>query len=186
MLHTLERNWWLLALRGVAAIVFGVLALLWPGLTLVALVLLWGAFAVADGIAALVAAIRGGAFAPRWWLALVGIAGIVVGTLTLLWPRITGLVLLWFIAGWAVAVGAMQIVGAIRLRKEISNEWLLIAGGILSLLFGIVLFWRPGAGALGLAFAIGVFAIVYGVLLVSLALRLHRHEQTHGHGHAHA
>ena len=186
MLHALEKNWWLFLLRGVVAILFGGLALTWPAITLVALTLVYGAYALADGILAIIAAIKGGSVAPRWWLALVGVVGILFGALTLLWPGITALILLFLIAGWSIASGVMQIVGAIRLRKEIPNEWLLVAGGVLSVLFGIVLFLFPGAGALGLVFTIGVFAIVYGVLLISFALRLRKHDQTHGHRHAHA
>lgn len=186
MLHALEKNWWLFLLRGVVAILFGGLALTWPAITLVALTLVYGAYALADGILAIIAAIKGGSLAPRWWLALVGVVGILFGALTLLWPGITALILLFLIAGWSIASGVMQIVGAIRLRKEIPNEWLLVAGGVLSVLFGVVLFLFPGAGALGLVFTIGVFAIVYGVLLISFALRLRKHDQTHGHRHAHA
>ena len=186
MLHALEKNWWLFLLRGVVAILFGGLALTWPAITLVALTLVYGAYALADGILAIIAAIKGGSLAPRWWLALVGVVGILFGALTLLWPGITALILLFLIAGWSIASGVMQIVGAIRLRKEIPNEWLLVAGGVLSVLFGSVLFLFPGAGALGLVFTIGVFAIVYGVLLISFALRLRKHDQTHGHRHAHA
>jgi uncharacterized membrane protein HdeD (DUF308 family) len=173
--HALAQNWWLLLLRGIAAIVFGLLAFAWPGLTLVTLVLFWGAFVLVDGVCAIIAAIKGGAPAPRWWLAIVGLAGIVAGLLTFLWPVVTALVLLFFIAGWAIAVGAFEIVGAIRLRKEIDNEWLLILGGALSVLFGIVLLALPGAGALAVVWIIGGYAIVYGIILVLLALRLRKH-----------
>jgi uncharacterized membrane protein HdeD (DUF308 family) len=175
MLHALARNWWLLLLRGIFAILFGVLTFLWPGLTLITLVLLYGAYALVDGAFALAAAIMGGAPAPRWWLAIVGLLGIVVGLITLVMPGITALVLLYFIAFWAIAIGAMQIAGAIRLRKEIDNEWMLIASGIVSVLFGLILVVQPGAGALGLLFVIGIFAILHGVLLVSLAFRLRGH-----------
>lgn len=181
MLHALEKNWWLLLIRGLLVVLFGIFALAWPGLTLLALVILYGAFALVDGVIAIIAAIKGGSVAPRWWLAIVGLAGILFGALTLGWPQITGLALLWLIAAWSIAVGLMQIVGAIRIRKEIDNEWLLIAGGVLAVLFGLVLFARPGAGALGLAFAIGVFAIAYGLLFIAFALRLRKHERAH-HG----
>jgi uncharacterized membrane protein HdeD (DUF308 family) len=173
--HALAQNWWLLLLRGIAAIVFGLLAFVWPGLTLVTLVLFYGAFALIDGVLAVIAAVKGGTPAPRWWLALVGVAGIAAGVLTFLWPGVTALVLLFFIAGWAIAVGVFEIVGAIRLRKEIDNEWLLIAGGALSVLFGVLVLLLPGAGALALVWIIGSYAIVYGVILVSLALRLRKH-----------
>ena len=129
MLHALCKNWWLLLLRGIAAIVFGILTFAWPGITLLTLVLFYGAFALVDGVLAIAAAIMGGAPAPRWWLALIGVLGIAVGVLTFAWPGVTALVLLLFIAGWAIATGVFQIIGAIKLRKEIDNEWLLIEIG---------------------------------------------------------
>lgn len=162
-------------LRGLCAIVFGVLTLLWPGLSLLTLVLLYGVFALFDGGLAIGAALMGGTPSPRWWLALVGVLGIAAGAVTLVWPGITGIVLLYFIAGWAIAAGVFEIVGAFRLRKEIEGEWWLIAIGVLSALFGVLILMFPGAGALGIAFAIGWFAIVYGVLLVGLSLRLKKH-----------
>jgi uncharacterized membrane protein HdeD (DUF308 family) len=175
MLHELAKNWWLILLRGICAIIFGVLTFVWPGVTLVTLVLLYGAFALADGIFALGAAIAGRTPEPRWWLALVGLIGIAAGIVTLLWPGMTAVILLFFIAAWAIASGVMQIVGAIRLRKEISDEWLLIASGVLSVLFGLVLLARPGLGALSMIFVIGAFAIAYGILEVMFSLRLRRH-----------
>jgi uncharacterized membrane protein HdeD (DUF308 family) len=174
MLDDLARNWWLILLRGVLAIIFGVLAFVWPGITLVALVLLYGAFAFTDGVISIAAAIWGGAAAPRWWLALVGIFGIAAGVLTLLWPGITALVLLLFIAGWAIATGVMQIIGAIRLRKEIEGEWLLIASGVLSVAFGVLLAAWPGAGAIAMVLVIGAFAIMEGVLLVAFGFKLRK------------
>lgn len=175
MLHALARNWWLILLRGVAAIVFGVLTFIWPGVSLVTLVLLYGAYALADGVVALAAAIRGGSPAPRWWLVVVGLLGIAAGLLTLVVPGITALMLLFFIAFWSIAIGAMQIAGAIRLRKEIDNEWLLIASGVISILFGVVLLVQPGVGALGLVLVIGAFAFVHGIALVMFALKLKNH-----------
>jgi uncharacterized membrane protein HdeD (DUF308 family) len=177
MLHALAKNWWLILLRGICAILFGVLAFVWPGATLLTLIIFYGAFALVDGVLAVIAAISGGTPAPRWWLAIVGIAGIVAGLLTFLWPGVTALVLLLFIAGWAIATGVMQIIGAIKLRKEIDNEWLLIAGGVLSVLFGLGVAVAPGAGALALILVIGAYAIVYGALLVGFALRLRKHSQ---------
>jgi uncharacterized membrane protein HdeD (DUF308 family) len=176
LMHTLARYWWLVLLRGIAAIVFGVLAFIWPGITLVTLVLFYGAFALVDGVLALVHAIMGDSKGSRWWLALVGIAGIVVGLLTFMWPGLTALVLLVFIATWAIILGVLQIVGAIRLRKEIDNEWTLALSGALSVLFGVVLLAAPGAGAIGLIWVIGAYAIAFGILLVMLALRLKKHQ----------
>ena len=175
MLHELARNWWLFLIKGICAIIFGVLAFVWPGITMVTLVLLYGAFALTDGAFAIAAAIKGGAPAPRWWLAVVGIVGIGAGLFTLMWPGITGIVLLMFIAAWAIVTGIMEIVGAIRLRKEIDDEWYLIASGVLSVLFGLLLLARPETGALSLIFVIGAFAIFFGALQVSFALRLRRH-----------
>ncbi len=175
MLRALCKNWWLLLLRGVAAILFGVLAFVWPGMTLLTLVMFYGAFVLIDGALAITAALTGGTPAPRWWLAIIGLLGIAIGIMTLAWPGLTALMLLLFIAGWAIATGIFQILGAIRLRKEIDNEWLLIAGGVLSVLFGLFLASQPATGALALLYAIGFYAILYGVLLVGLSLRLRKH-----------
>jgi uncharacterized membrane protein HdeD (DUF308 family) len=133
---------------------------------------------MADGLLALAAAVMGGAAARRWWLAVVGLRGIAAGAVTFLYPVMTATLLLLFIAGWAIAMGAMQIIGAIRLRKEIDNEWLLIGSGAVSILFGLILIVQPGVGALALLFVIGTYAIIHGIILISLSLRLrgHKHE----------
>ena len=175
MVHALAKNWWLLLLRGIAAIVFGVLAFAWPGLTLLTLILFYGAFALVDGALAIVAAVTGAPSAPRWWLAVVGVFGVAAGLLTFLMPGLSALVLLFFIAGWAVATGVLQIVGAIQLRKEIDNEWLLIFGGAVSVLFGVGMMLAPGAGALALVWVIGIYSVIPGVTLVALAFRLKKH-----------
>jgi uncharacterized membrane protein HdeD (DUF308 family) len=181
MLHALAKNWWLLLLRGVCAIIFGILTFIWPGITLVTLVLFYGAFALVDGVLALIAAITGGSPAPRWWLAIVGILGIGAGIITFLMPGMTAIILLYFIAFWAIAIGIMEIIGAIRLRKEIDNEWWLVAAGAASVLFGVILLVQPGSGALALIFVIGAYAILSGILLVSFALRLRNHSHSHSH-----
>jgi uncharacterized membrane protein HdeD (DUF308 family) len=175
LVHSLARNWWLLVLRGVAAIVFGVLAFVWPGLTLLVLVILWGAFALVDGVLALAAAVVGGNPMPRWWLAIVGLAGVVAGVLTFMWPGITALVLLVFIAAWAIVLGVFEIYGAIKMRKEIEGEWFLILSGALSVLFGLVLLWRPDAGALAVVWIIGAYAIVLGIIYIAFGLKLRKH-----------
>jgi uncharacterized membrane protein HdeD (DUF308 family) len=172
MVHALAKNWWMLLLRGVAAIIFGVLAFAWPGMTLLTLIMFYGAFALIDGVLAVVAAITGGAPAPRWWLAIVGLLGIATGLLVFMMPGLTALVLLYFIAGWAIATGVFQIIGAIRLRKEIDDEWYLILSGVVSVLFGIGVMMAPGAGALALLWVIGIYAVVMGVIMVGLAFRL--------------
>lgn len=175
MLHALAKNWWLILLRGLAAIIFGAISFVMPGIGLATLILLYGAYAFADGIFALIAAFSGEAKDKRWWLALIGVLGLAVGILTLMMPGVTALVLLYYIAFWSIAIGVMQIVGAIRLRNEIENEWWLIAGGVLSVLLGIILIVAPGAGAVGLIWTIAGFAIVYGVTLVMLSLKLRKH-----------
>jgi len=163
-------------LRGVAAIIFGILAFAWPGITLLTLVLFWGAYALIDGVLAIVAAIKGGAPMPRWWLAIVGIAGLVAGGLTFLMPGLTALVLLTFIAVWAIILGIMEIYGAIKLRKEIEGEWFLILNGAMSVLFGILLLWRPMSGALAVIWIIGAYAIILGVIYVIFGLKLRKHQ----------
>ncbi len=175
MVHVLAKNWWLLLLRGIAAIIFGLLAFTWPGLTLLTLILFYGAFALVDGVLAIIAAVAGGAPGSRWWLAIVGLLGIAAGLLTFLMPGLTALVLLFFIAGWAIATGVFEIIGAIKLRKEIDNEWLLILGGIISVLFGVSMMLAPGAGALALVWVIGAYSVVMGVIFVALAFRLRKH-----------
>jgi uncharacterized membrane protein HdeD (DUF308 family) len=176
LLHALAKNWWLEVLRGVAAVIFGILAFVWPGLTLLTLVLFWGAYALVDGVLAIVAAIKGGNPMPRWWLAIVGLAGIVAGVLTFLVPGITALVLLIFIAVWAIVLGVMEIYGAIRLRKEIEGEWLLILNGALSVLFGLILLWRPGVGALAVVWIIGAYAIILGIIYIAFGVKLRKHQ----------
>jgi uncharacterized membrane protein HdeD (DUF308 family) len=176
LLHSLAKNWWLLLLRGLLSIAFGVLAIAWPGITILTLVLLYGAYALVDGIFAIIAAIRGeGGPAPRWWLAVVGLLGIGAGAITFLSPGLTTVALLMLIAAWALVRGVFEIVGAIRLRKEIDNEWMLILSGLLSVLFGIIMLVNPGAGALGLIWVIAAWAIAIGIMLCALAFRLRKH-----------
>jgi uncharacterized membrane protein HdeD (DUF308 family) len=175
LLHAMAGNWWLAVLRGVAAIIFGILAFAWPGITLLTLVLFWGAFALVDGVLAIIAAVKGGNPMPRWWLAIVGLAGIIAGALTFLMPGLTALVLLTFIAVWAIVLGVMEIIGAIKLRKEIQGEWLLILNGAISVLFGIVLLWRPVTGLIALVWIIGAYAIILGVIYVMFGLKMRKH-----------
>jgi uncharacterized membrane protein HdeD (DUF308 family) len=177
MVHAVAKNWWLLLLRGIAAIIFGVLAFAWPGVTLLTLILLYGAYALVDGVLAIVAAVTGGSPGSRWWLGIIGLLGISIGLMTFFMPGITAMVLLFFIAGWAIATGVFQIIGAIQLRKEIDNEWLLILGGVISVLFGIGVLMAPGAGALALVWVIGSYAIIEGLLFVAFAFRLKKHVQ---------
>lgn len=176
LVHALARNWWLLLLRGLAAVGFGILALSSPGQTLVTLIYLYAAFVLIDGALAISAAITGRAPAARWWLGLVGLLGILTAVMTFMWPGMTALILLYIIAGWAIAVGVAQIFGAIRLRAEIDNEWYLILSGVVSVLFGVSVMLYPGAGALALVTVIGIYAIVAGALYIGLAFRLKKHQ----------
>ena len=178
LLQTLSQNWWLILLRGICAILFGLLAFAWPGMTLWVLVVLYGVYALVDGVLALVAACSGGNVAPRWWLILIGILGLAVGCMTFFYPAVTAIVLLVFIAIWSIVQGVFAIAGAIQLRKEIDNEWLLILNGILSILFGVFVLISPGAGALAIAWVIGAYAIAFGILLVGFSMRLRKHRRT--------
>jgi len=168
----LNRGWWLLLLRGIAAIVFGLLTWMQPGISLAALVLLFGAYAAADGILGLWAAFSGQKDSRHWWLLLLeGIVGIGVGILAFTAPGLTALALLYYIAIWAIVTGVLEIMAAIRLRKEIRGEWMLILAGLASVAFGVILTARPGVGALSLLWLIGTYAVFFGVLLVILALK---------------
>jgi uncharacterized membrane protein HdeD (DUF308 family) len=176
-METLIKNWWWFVLRGVLGIVFGVLTFLWPFSSLAALVLLFGAYAMVDGVFSLVAAIRRppGDARPWWALLLQGISGIAAGVLTLFVPGITALALLYLIAAWALVTGVFAIVSAIRLRKEITGEVWLGLSGLLSIAFGVLLFLFPGPGALAVTLWIGAYAFVFGVMLVALGLKLRGH-----------
>ncbi len=170
---TLSRNWWLVVLRGVLGIAFGIITFVAPAISLAALVLLFGAYAFADGVFAIASAVRRRVTTERWWVLLLeGLVGIGAGLVTLFLPGITALVLLYIIAGWAVATGILELVAAVRLRKEIKHEWLLALGGIASLAFGVLIALFPGAGALALVIWIGAYAFVFGTLLVALGFRL--------------
>jgi uncharacterized membrane protein HdeD (DUF308 family) len=172
LLHGLAQNWWVFLLRGILAIVIGILAFVWPGITLISLVLLFGIYAAADGILAIASAITGHTPMPRWWLAVVGIAGLAAAFMAFTRPGFTLAVLIVVIAAWAIVSGIMQIIGAIQLRKEIDNEWFLILSGIAAVIFGGILLFRPGLGTLALIFTLGTFAVVEGLLLIAFSIRL--------------
>lgn len=174
MLQNLARNWWLLLLRGVLAIGFGLLAFSWPGLTLFTLVVLYGIFAIGDGIMALWAAAAGGHTVSRGWLLAVGLLGLAAGLFALIWPGVTAVALVVCMGIWAIARGVFEIVGAVQLRKVIDHEWLLIAAGVFSVLFGVAVLAAPGAGALALVWLIGAYAIALGVVLVVLSFKVRR------------
>jgi uncharacterized membrane protein HdeD (DUF308 family) len=166
-------NWWLLALRGLVAVLFGVLAFIWPGITLLSLVFLFGAYALVNGVLSLVAAFKAPTrTANKGTLIVLGLVSIVAGLLTFFLPAITALGLVILIAAWAIANGVTEIVAAIKLRKVITNEWLLVLAGIVSVAFGILVLLQPGVGALALIWWIGSWAIVMGVLLMILAFKI--------------
>ncbi len=173
MALSLARNWWALALRGAAAIVFGIIALFWPPAAVAALVAVFGAYALVDGILNLVAAVRAGRSGQRWGaLVFEGIVSVLVGILTLFFPAVTALALVLFVAAWSLVTGVAEVVAAIKLRKVIEGEWLLALSGILSVAFGVLLFISPLFGAIAIAIWIGAYSVVFGALLVGLALRL--------------
>lgn len=174
-LHALAKNWWLVLLRGIVSILFGLVAFVWPGLTLVTLVLFYGAFALIDGVISLACAVGKNRPAPLWWMILVGIAGIAAGVITFLWPGDVTLVLVIFIGAWALVHGIFEIIGAIKLRKEIDNEWWLILAGVLSVLFGLLVLIAPIPAALGIIWAIAAYSVVFGILLIGLSFRLRKH-----------
>ena len=159
-------------LRGVAAVLFGLSALIWPGLTLAVLVIIYGAYALVDGVFAFVAGLRSPAGTHRWLLFAEGALGILAGLLALVWPGITAVVLLYIISFWAILGGLLRIVTAVLLRGEIENMWAMIASGALLVLLGVILGTLPGVGLLSLAWLIGVFALGAGVTLIWLALRV--------------
>ena len=175
MLHTLAANWWALALRGLVAVLFGLLTFFLPGITLVTLVLLFGAYALVDGVFNVIAFFR--VASHQWALLIEGVIGIIAGILTFAWPAITAIVLLYVIAFWAILTGVFEIVAGIRLRKVITNEWLLLVMGVLSFLFGLLILFAPGAGALAIVLWIGAYALVFGIFLLALAFRLRGHRR---------
>jgi uncharacterized membrane protein HdeD (DUF308 family) len=174
MLHSLAKYWWALALRGLVAILFGLLTFFVPGITLVTLVFLFGAYALVDGIFNAIAFFR--TASHHWALLIEGVIGILAGLLTFAWPAITAIALLYLIAFWAIFTGVFEIIAGIRLRKVITNEWLLLLMGVFSLLFGTFVLFAPGAGALAIVLWIGAYAFVFGIFMLTFAFRLKSHQ----------
>lgn len=171
----LAKYWWVFLVRGIVAILFGVLAFALPGITLASLVLVIGAYMLVDGALALWAAVTGQtAIENRWLVGLQGVLGVAVGVLTFLMPGITAIGLLVFIVAWALAVGVLQIVAAIVLRKEIEGEFWLGLSGALSLLFAILVMVNPEQGAIAIIWAIGAYAIIVGAMLIAFSLGIRK------------
>lgn len=166
--QTVQRSWWALLLRGILAIIFGIIALVSPGIALLALIFVFGAYALMDGILAVVVAIQERNVLPRWgWLLVEGIAGIILGIVAFVFPGETALILLFIVAAWAIITGVMEIGAAFAIRN-----WLLGAAGVLSVLFGILLFTHPGAGLLSLLWLVGVYALIFGFMLIIHAFQV--------------
>ena len=176
MLEMLSRYWWAFVVRGIFAILFGILAYAWPGITLATLIIFFGAYVLIDGILLVIKTIgKWGERDDRWLVLLEGLLGIGIGVITFVAPGISGVALIFFIAAWSLATGVLEIAAAIRLRKEIQGEGWMILGGIASILFAILVMFFPGAGALGLLWLIAAYAIIFGIMLVILGFRLRGH-----------
>ena len=187
MLVVFTSSWWALALRGLAAVIFGVLAFIWPHITLTVLVFLFGAYALIDGALAIIAGLRSHGEVKRWWLLLIeGILSVAAGIFAFVAPPITALILLVLIACWAIVTGAFEIGAAIQLRKYVQGEWLMALSGVISILFGAALLYNPVAGALAVVWIIGAYAIIFGVMLIALGFKLRglAHSITHMAPHA--
>src|SRR5271157_3698674 len=171
MLSLVSRDWWVYAVRGIAAILFGIMALIWPGPTLAVLILLFGAYAFVDGVALLVALARGDVLARshKWITGIMGAFGIVVAIVTLIWPGMTALTLLYLVAIWAIAMGILQIAAAIEFRREIDGEFFVVLGGILTIVFGGLLVAFPGTGLLSLVWLVGFWAELFGFSSLGIA-----------------
>lgn len=172
----LSRNWWAFLLRGIIAVIFGLIAIFMPVAAFLSLVFVFGAFALVDGIFTIVSAFTSNAKTENWWwLILEGLFGILIGVLTIIQPAAMSEAWLLLIGVWAIVTGVLQIITAIRLRKEITGEFWLILGGLVSVLFGILLVAAPVAGAFAVGFIIGIYALMFGIVLIMLALRLRKH-----------
>jgi uncharacterized membrane protein HdeD (DUF308 family) len=191
MKHLLVSNWDMFLVRGILALLFGIATMLMPGITLVALVVLFGTYALLDGVVLSIIAITDPKAHPDWWLMLLtGLVSIAAGIVTFAWPGITAVSLFYVIIAWAIATGIFKVIYAIRFRKAIEGEWLLVLDGILSVAFGILLMAQPVAGVLAVLWMIGVYTIAYSTMLVILAVRLRNLEvktdaQQFEHGPAH-
>jgi uncharacterized membrane protein HdeD (DUF308 family) len=168
--------WWLVLVRGVLAVLFGLFALFSPGSALLALVYVFGAYAVLDGITAVVAGLRHRRDEAHWvWHVVEGVISIVAGVIAFAWPGVTALVILYLVAFWSVFTGVSEIMEAVAMRRRGAPMWgWVLAAGVLGVLLGIVLVLAPGAGLLTLLWLLGFYAVVFGVIIIVWALRLRR------------
>jgi len=161
-----------LIIRGAVGLAIGAIAIAWPGITLLALAGIFGLYAFLDGVTNLLSVSRTRGHERSWARAIQGLIGVAAGVLTLLWPSATVLALVMFIAAWAIVTGALELIAAVRLRKEIHGEWLLAVSGVMSVVFGSVVFAFPGAGAVGIALILGMYAAASGLVLITLGVRM--------------
>jgi uncharacterized membrane protein HdeD (DUF308 family) len=179
MTFALARNWWSLVIRGIVCIALGILAFARPGITLGALVLLFGAYAFINGVVSFVGAMRAAGTGERWGaLLLEAVLCILAAAAAILWPALTAVALVFIIAAWAILTGVAEIAAAVRMRRHIRNEWLLGLAGVVSILFGVAIAAAPIVGAVVIAVWFGVYAFIFGFVLLALGIRL-RH-WTHG------
>jgi uncharacterized membrane protein HdeD (DUF308 family) len=173
MLDALARNWWAIVLRGVAALVFGIVALFVPVAAFWAFVMLFAAFALVNGALAIVASVWAAQAHERWGQLLVsGIFGVSIAIITWFYPALAALTLLYVIAAWAIVTGVLELVAAFELRKHLEGEFWWMLAGIISIFFGILLVWRPLAGAVALVWWVAIYALVVGAALIGLGFRL--------------
>lgn len=175
LVDLLSKNWWMILIRGGAALIFGLLTWFYPFISILIIVMFFGVYALIDGVLGVVIAINGRRTHQDWWLMLIwGMVSILAGIMTFFVPGITWLVLITFIAIWLLVSGILQIIVAIRLRKSISGEGWMIVAGMLSVLVGIILLVNPVQGGIALTWVIGVYAALFGVMNIALAFRLRR------------
>jgi uncharacterized membrane protein HdeD (DUF308 family) len=180
MIGALVDKWWVLVVRGVFGVLAGIIAFAMPGAAILSIVLVWGVFAEIDGIGALMLALSGrhAAGRARVPLLVAGIAGVLAGLVTWLWPALSATVLIWIVAAWAIGRGIFQVIAAIELRREIEGEWLMVVSGVLSVIFGLVILYQPVVGLLTVAYLVGLYACSVGLLEIGLGLRA-RQFRTH-------
>jgi len=179
MIKAISKYWWVFALRGLITIAFGFAALLWPALTIGVMVLLFGFFALFEGLLTILTSFGKGDEKGGWTLLLEGVVGLLVCVIVLLgtsigsilWPKVAAVMLVYYIAGWAILAGLFKIITAIRIRAEVKGEWALGLSGLISILVGLILILRPGTGVLAVAWLIGIFAIILGIFELFLGLK---------------